>query len=112
MTEITLYDLKEEIGELLKKVIIRTGKGQITDMIGYGQQKYGEELTVELLTDIGCWSIYYCDYYNILELEEGDPIEDDKYIPLLIELKKYLEKVMKNEQTTSPTRKKTPPRAR
>jgi hypothetical protein len=94
MKQEELYDLKLEIGKLLKKVIKKTGKGKITNMIGFKKKKYGEEYTLELLTDKGLWSIYYCDYYNNLELEEGEQILEDEYIPLLLELKKNLETVI------------------
>lgn len=80
-----LDDLKRSIGALIREVIMKTNEGEIDDMIGYGSQKYGEEMNI----NIGKWNVFYCDYYDRLQIDDDDV--ELKDVPKLLKIEKYLE---------------------
>jgi hypothetical protein len=89
---LSIEEVIDIAGELLMEIHKHTGVGELYPMIGYGQQKYGNELNFPYKKK----NVYYCDYHNQLEFHDGEPCESDtdkkKIILMILDLRERFAK--------------------
>ena len=81
-------ELKEKLGEIIKKIILSTGRGEIMDYIGYDSRtfigiipKYSKEYIFKFKGK----ELYYSKYYDIFTID-SDEMEDNVQKKEMIEL--------------------------